>query len=521
MSGNRYFPKNYVLIFVFLQTAVLGDLDCTYNGFDVVSCTWKFEKDFGSTPCVLNATHSSISDRRKVKGFCPLPPAEGQRQCNLRMTNALNTKNVITVSDCLNITVNCSNGRGKNSSIASLVNHNLFNHLRLDPPKYLQCNETYDRLWNLSWECPQPPYIAGNMEYQVFYKPSTDSWEEAKMIPIRQNELSVTLRSLHPNTLYEARVRVNQTRYPKGQWSKYSEPHRWKTHPEDSAESSSQNITEIVAPCTAIVVLCILIPLIVRSSDRVKKIFWVGVPDPSRFFDPLISTHKGDFKKWISPFGISAFSPDPTPPDLSPVDINWNKEKCIPKFVPPGLHDIPTDRSGNTFSSFSNKGYFFFQFPNTKEATDSSASFSYGCLDQRSIPSVLQNINLPSPAASEDTPLFHADYLSDPMSVGLGIQNRTFEVSTNAILPSCTVDQEELSKEQVGEAMPDQLYEDVEITSDKEVEEECDTAKQQSSVASAPPTMPDCIHLSFKEGDMTRDYLSLSAVYQTHCCQWV
>uniref|UniRef100_A0A8C5WIZ6 Fibronectin type-III domain-containing protein n=1 Tax=Leptobrachium leishanense TaxID=445787 RepID=A0A8C5WIZ6_9ANUR len=509
MSDHRYsmIYLNYLLTVLTLQSAVLGDLNCTYNAFDVVSCTWNTGKSSMSAPCSINATQSDETNTRNVTGFCTLPPAVKHRGCKLQMTNARKTKNVLTVSDQLNINVNCSGV--ETNPVSTLVNFKPYYNIRLDPPSNVGIELSTDGLWNLSWVFPTPDYIINALKYEVFYKQkSYHSWQNATMIPIRQNGHSVVLRSLLPTTEYEARVRVYQNEFSNGQWSDYSQPVQWTTLREDSEISASPSeITSVWVSCTSILVLLILVPVVLRS-ESIKKILWVSVPDPSRFFDPLISTHKGNFQKWLSsPFEFSDYSLDPSP-DISPVDIRWNNDKCPPKFFPSGVNEIPTDNSGQSMSSFSNQGYFFFQFPTLNEATNSSnASFSYGCLDQRSIPTVLQNVSLPSPVAGEETPLFHADYLSDPMTVGIGIQNRTFEVDPIIKLtPLCTM---KMNEEQDEEGM------------NKEELEASSITNHQPNVENALPVIPEHLHPSFQQGDMKGGYFSLSTLHQQHYCQWV
>ncbi|KAM8930665.1 interleukin-2 receptor subunit beta [Pelodytes ibericus] len=516
--ADHWCSLNHLLALLYLQSAVLGDLNCTYNAFDVISCTWKAEKTFTSTECFIKADKLK-KDKRMVQGFCWLPTTANLRQCKLPMTNKRNTSNVLTVSDVLNITVTCSSGRDANNSITSLFNYRPFSNIRLDPPQSLEIKMTQDGLWNLSWVFPSPHYVKDKMEYEVFYKRSKDSWKNATIIPIRQNDHSVCLRSLQPDTIYEAQVRVNQTEFPGGMWSDNSQAIQWRTLPQGTATSTSLILIQTVPACIAVLVFIVLVTCMICYSDRFKKILWVGVPDPSRFFDPLIFTYKGDFQKWISsPFDFSAISLDPTPLDISPVDINWNKDKCPPKLISPGLNETPIDNSGHSQSSFSNQGYFFFQFPTIKEEDSSSdAYFSYGCVEQR-IPPVLQNIPLPSPAASEETPLFHADYLRDTISVGIGVQNRSFEVGPlSRSLQSDTLDQEKINIELNCEEFPEVPFcPFVERMTEKQKTEECDSLNDMKS-----PQVPECVHPTFQECDMTGGYFSLSALYQQNYCHWV
>ncbi|XP_053326260.1 interleukin-2 receptor subunit beta [Spea bombifrons] len=388
--------------------------------------------------------------------------------------------------------------------------------VRLDPPQSLVISLTKDGLWNLTWSSSYSYYIGNNVEYEVVYKPSKDPWLEAKRIPIRQNDLWVCLQSLQPGTLYEAWVRVNQMEFQGGRWSDFSQPLQWRTLPKYSTYSTSK-IMQVVLPCTAALIFIILLPLIICSSHRVKKIFWVHVPDPSRFFDPLIFTHKGDFQKWLStPFDFSAFSLEPTPINISPVDISWHKDKYPPKVLPLGINETLTDSSGQSFSSFSNQGYFFFQFPNiTEDDASSDTQPSYGCLEQRDISPMLQNLPLPSTVTCEGTPLFCADYLSDPMSVGIGIQNRSFEIDSMVNLPqSSTLKQ--MVKEKVSRDLP-------EVPCCPTGEDKCEMKERGEcdNLNTAAQVITEHVQPSSHEIDMTGGYFTLNAFYQQHYSNWV
>ncbi|XP_075441130.1 interleukin-2 receptor subunit beta-like [Ascaphus truei] len=318
--SRRWQAQGYLLplgVVLFLQSLVLAGfpgLDCTYNLWDRLSCSWDAGNQWTSSPCSVRAVVTDDEDN--IMGLCSLPIGVSPRRCELYLNNSVKSMHAVTVSNSLHLTVTCSPEGDPNVTVTSCIPEWFpFYHLCLDPPQSLDIAPTPDGQWNLSWSCHHYLHMAGNREYEIQFKLSEEPWES---LPMRQDQLWVPLRQLHPDTQYIAKVRVTQKRYRGGKWSDWSQPLQWRTPPAVSSLSGSHLLTQVLAPCIAVGIFLLLVALIIRSSDRIKKIFWVGVPDPSQFFDPLMSTHKGNFQKWLSsPFSRSSFSLDPTPLAIS------------------------------------------------------------------------------------------------------------------------------------------------------------------------------------------------------------
>lgn len=123
-------------------------------------------------------------------------------------------------------------------------------------------------------------------------------------------------------------------------------------------------------------------------------------------------------QKWLSsPFTFSSFSPDPCPPDISRLDVNWNKEEYRPKSLCDHTRETQSDKSIHCISSVSNKGYF------------NPQCLSYNHMDHQGFRTDESQQSLSSPP--EDVPLFHADYVCAPLFIaGLGFHNKSFELDS-------------------------------------------------------------------------------------------
>ncbi|KAM3914278.1 interleukin-2 receptor subunit beta [Leptodactylus fuscus] len=468
-----------------------GHLDCTHNSFDTVSCSWVVARNFTSTPC--NLTAYVINDWRHIGGSCYLPPSGDLRRCMMKLSaNGKHFRNAMSAVHYMNVSVVCSVGKNVNKTVTSLSNFYPFHHLRLDPPKSLDIRMIEDGIWNLSWVNDHRNYI-DNVETEVHFKPVKWSWKDAKRFTIIQYDLSALLRDLHPDTLYEAKVRVNQTDFEGGVWSEWSEPVQWTTPPKGSPGS-----TFPIPGVVAISVILLIVVVTLCSSKRVKKIMWIGVPDPSHFFHPLIDTHKGNFKKWLAtPYVFSPFYLDPSPVDISPLNINSKVEEEHVKGPAPPKEEVDKDKNGQSGSSFNNQEYF-----------------SSVYLDYDHFPTTLVNESLHSPT-DEDMPLFQAEYLCAPQSIaGFGLHNKSFERDTPPRAMQVPVFVEEV----IGKSKCNDASQETENTREPEERENSEDLKELHDTFSIPPMEQQS--KPSKPTDASADYFSLKELYQKHR-QWI
>ncbi|XP_069824959.1 interleukin-2 receptor subunit beta [Dendropsophus ebraccatus] len=435
---------------------------------------------------------------RNIRGKCSLLLSGDLKSCVMNLTvNGVYFKDTMTVEDYMNVSVICSAGHDIREMVTSIPKFKPFYNLRLDPPTLLDIQITEDGMWNLTWHTSYRNYI-DNVETEVQYKPVKWSWKDGKKFTIKQTDVSASLRDLHPDTLYEARVRINQTRYKGGRWSEWSKPVQWTT--------PSQGFTFPTPGVAAISIVLLILVVVLCSSKRVKKIMWIGVPDPSPFFDPLLNTHKGNFKKWLStPNVISPFFLDPSPTDISPLKINCKIEEQHLKFPPTPKAEVAKDKSGHSGSSFTNKEYF------------SSIYFGYD-----HFPTTLVNEPLHSPT-DENMPLFQAEYLCAPQSLaGFGVHNGSFErdapprVMQMPILVEEVLAEPECAKEN-GEMSH---HQETEKVREEEGRGNLEDQKQSLDTFSTTLVAQRNDGKPLKEANVVADYLSLKELHQKHC-QWM
>ncbi|XP_072277158.1 interleukin-2 receptor subunit beta isoform X2 [Pyxicephalus adspersus] len=481
------------LLFILLpQTLIMAtDPDCMYNTRGTLFCSWEAESQYSTTPCNVSA---KAYGPRDISGSCTLSPNVNPRHCAVQLLykGGIN-ENPLTVGHKLNVSVICSSAQTKNV-VANTPSFVPYDHVRLDPPKSFKIRITEDNKWNLTWVVISNHIL--NIKTEVLYKPLEATWQNANNITLHEKELSVLLRGLKPNTLYEAKVRVKPKNdiidQPGVMWSYWSQTIQWKT-PEEHVAIVTPLIT------TMVVVALFLVMLIIFNQKRVKKIIWIGVPNPSSFFDPLMSDYKGNFQKWLSsPFPFSSFIPDPCPLDISPLDVNWNKEDH-PKSLFDHALETQTAKSIHFGTSVSNKGYFN---PNC---------LSYDHVDHQGLQSVTCHECLPSP--TEDMPLFHADYLCAPLSIaGLGFNNKSFELDS----PQRTMQFPLLVEEDIkNEECSSTLAVTTEVIEGEENEQVSPGACSTSALV-----FHEVKPIS-NVSDNSSGYLSMNELHQKHAVHWM
>ncbi|KFQ39449.1 Interleukin-2 receptor subunit beta, partial [Mesitornis unicolor] len=143
--------------------------------------------------------------------------------------------------DRLTMSVHCQIGE-KRSIPARIENFRPLANIKLRPPGNLQLASKTENTYNLTWSLNiSSHYLDGEREYQVRYRTTSQSWEEAKNFTIVQDQMWVVFESLFPDLKYEAAVRARpsvSSTY-KGTWSDWSKTIVWRTHPDRKDLSGS------------------------------------------------------------------------------------------------------------------------------------------------------------------------------------------------------------------------------------------------------------------------------------------
>ncbi|NXA60425.1 IL2RB protein, partial [Mohoua ochrocephala] len=367
-----------------------SSLTCWYDSRATLLCDWDPGRDLAEARCQLEISSKKgfcdrwlFSSPEKRKKHCELLEVEhmpGLRRC-LKIFNQNLNNQCFTISDRLNLSVHCLTGENKTKIPVQIKNFSPLANIKLWPPVNLQLVNITENTSNLTWSLNiSSHYLEGSREYQVRYRHVSQSWEEAVNLPIEQDQMWTKFERLSPNSKYEAAVRARPSARSgyKGTWSDWSKPVLWRTR----AVRKSQ-------PVLLVVIVSTFIFLIIGTAFFVnfwtlkwfKKILKIHIPDPEKFFPPLVSVHGGDIQKWLSsPFSTSSYCVSSTIPEISMLEVmqrNDQESRFLLSKGPltPGPPVETSVQSGS--SCYTNQGYFFFQLSNSFEIEPCQVYFTY------------------------------------------------------------------------------------------------------------------------------------------------
>ncbi|NWI33320.1 IL2RB protein, partial [Sula dactylatra] len=422
-----------------------SSLTCWYDSRAALFCDWNPGRDLVEAPCQLEIfSGSGFYDGNslfpeKFKEHCELPKAEhmtGLRRCIKTFSKNLDTQ-YFTVADRLNMSVHCQIGENRSIPVR-IEDFRPLANIKLRPPGNLQLVSKTDNTYNLTWSLNvSSHYLKGEREYQVRYRTTSQSWEEAINFTIVQDQMWAVFERLSPDLKYEAAVRArpSPSSVYKGVWSNWSETILWRTHADQTLRPVLPAI--IVSTCIFVIIgTAFLINL--RTLKWFKKILKMHIPDPEKFFPPLVSVHGGDIQKWLSsPFSTSSYCVNSTAPEISMLEVMQKNDQESQFLLSKGTltPDPPLETSGHSVSScFTNQGYFFFHLPNSFEIEPCQVYFTYEPFTQEGSGSEDGESYhaLPSPdlcTLVEDMPVLSHNFLHC-IKATWGFQNSSFAEET-------------------------------------------------------------------------------------------
>ncbi|NXL53185.1 IL2RB protein, partial [Podilymbus podiceps] len=417
-----------------------SSLTCWYDSRAALFCDWNPGRDLVEAPCQLEILSKlAFCDRfqspERFKEHCELPKAEhmtGLRRCIKTFSKNSNTQ-CFTTSDRLTMSVHCQ--IGKNTSIpVRIEDFDPLANIKLRPPGNLQLVSKNENTYNLTWSLNiSSHYLDGEREYQVRYRTTSQSWEEARIFTIVQDQMWMVFESLSPNLKYEAAVRARPSAAStyKGVWSDWSKTILWRTHADQTTRPFLPAL--VVSTCIFVIIgTALLINL--RTLKWFKKFLKIHIPDPEKFFPPLVSVHGGDIQKWLSsPFSTSSYCVNSTTPEISVLEVMQKNDQESQFLISKGTltPDPPLETSGHSVSScFTNQGYFFFHLPNSFEIEPCQVYFTYEPFTLEGSGSEDGELYhaLPSPelcTVAEDMPVLSHNFLHR-VKVARGFQNSSF-----------------------------------------------------------------------------------------------
>ncbi|XP_032064045.1 interleukin-2 receptor subunit beta [Aythya fuligula] len=433
------------LLLASVSTQGTSSLACWYDSRAAIFCDWTPGRDLADAPCQLEILSKlpfferSVFLPEKFKEHCELLKAEHTtelRRCIKTFSKNSNSQS-FTTADRLNMSVHCRLGEN-GSTPARLEDFSPLANIKLRPPGNLQLVNKAKNSYNLSWSLNiSSHYLNGERQYQVRYRTTSQSWEKAKTLCIKQDQMWVVFEGLSPNLKYEAAVRAkpsNSSAY-KGVWSDWSKTILWKT---DADETSRPVLPALIVSTCIFVIIGTAFLINLRTLKWFKKILRIHIPDPKKFFPPLVSVHGGDIQKWLSsPFSSSSYCVNSITPEISVLEVMQKNDQEAQLLLSKGplTPDPPAETSGHSVSScFTNQGYFFFHLPNSFEIEPCQVYFTYEPFTQEGSGSEDSESYhaLPSPdlcTLAEDMPMLSHNFLHCFKGIQ-GFQNSSFVTET-------------------------------------------------------------------------------------------
>uniref|UniRef100_A0A8C2AYY0 Uncharacterized protein n=1 Tax=Cyprinus carpio TaxID=7962 RepID=A0A8C2AYY0_CYPCA len=211
---------------------------------------------------------------------------------------------IITSSAKLHEEVRCDN---YTNPMAEIAPHEARNSaVKAAPPEDVKVHGI-----NVSWSfAPTKSFL--KPEFEVQYRSAAQSWMDVENLTRNSEETPFRLSEehllLHQQYVIRVRVKYQKTKLPNAVWSDWSKEYSWtsavgqKPH---TLESSVAGIMLTGITLATILIFTILIKCkrikrnVASSPFRVQKKGSTYIPDPSKFFGDLNSSHGGNFTSWL------------------------------------------------------------------------------------------------------------------------------------------------------------------------------------------------------------------------------
>ncbi|XP_016364923.1 interleukin-2 receptor subunit beta-like [Sinocyclocheilus rhinocerous] len=216
-------------------------------------------------------------------------------------------------------------------------------------------------------------------EFGVQYRSAAQSWKDVEDLIGTTTETHLKLQEerLILNQQYVIRVRVKyqESKLPNAEWSDWSEEYSWT-----SAAGQTPHTPEILPldslvagiTLTGITLAIILIFTILIKCKRIKRnvaCFRVQkngstfIPDPSKFFGDLNSSHRGNFTSWLGSVLAHESFIRADAEFISPVEVLKLQDACGSPSTRRNSGSLQEDTWDSTAksSNFSNSTYFMSQ----------------------------------------------------------------------------------------------------------------------------------------------------------------
>ncbi|KAG9279201.1 interleukin-2 receptor subunit beta-like [Astyanax mexicanus] len=352
---------------------------CVNNYKTQISCTWQHKTQHSGQDCSLRATRDTF--RGSEEKQCELKTLSYHSDAPRGCAVVFSSPN-FNFAASIALKVIC-NG----TEAARLEKYKPGRHIKLDPPSRPSVYRG-----NISWN--RDPFSVIHFDYQLQFKPLSHSWKDIKPVDVVRTFVELKNDSVVLGEQYEARVRIKPVDSKNagqhhGQWSDWSPSANWtsdigmKKNTRETNNALTPGLLWIFIALTFI--LLILITVCIAHRCCMLRAGTEHIPDPSKYFQPLLSVHEGNFQKWLGPQHSthSFLTPQPCDCDISPVEVSGvvgssSTDKMLYLHTNLTSSSQQTSSDSQSSSGFSNMGYFYSETqPGTLNLETCSVYFTY------------------------------------------------------------------------------------------------------------------------------------------------
>ncbi|XP_006024485.1 cytokine receptor common subunit gamma isoform X1 [Alligator sinensis] len=214
----------------------------------------------------------------------------------------------ITLFQTFRVHVNASHG--SRIQVIPTYDMKLQDLVKPDPPVNLTLQNMSNHQLQLSWHTPYPRQQC--VEHAVRYKSNKDT--DWTVHGVSGQLFSFPSVDEEKKYTFQVRSKINQYCGSTQLWSEWSVPMYWgntMAHNSTGEPMPRYWVRTVLIPVVSGMVLLVLVVMLVRM-ERVWVVFMPQVPNPSKTFDELFNTHKGNFQEWagVPKDVVESFTPN-------------------------------------------------------------------------------------------------------------------------------------------------------------------------------------------------------------------
>ncbi|XP_078093583.1 interleukin-2 receptor subunit beta-like [Mustelus asterias] len=355
------------------------DLKCFVDYGQSMTCCWSQKVSHNDPGCKVN-----VDDPEDPDSFPLICSPKQELRSSKRQNRICNVEvPYFAAMQNFNITLSCPRP-GSLKEVAWIPEFRPFQHIKLKPPYNLTIVNNSRTGTDFVWLADHDLAFVAKLKFEMRYKIEDEQWKNAKRFQIVQSEqrTKIDAANLKAERVYEAQIRVrivedNLEEYI-STWSDWSDTVKWKS----KTPIPSVNVIRPILFSSLIfagILIAVAVKYVTAKRYKVKKLHWLSIPDPGKFFYELNSTYGGNFQKWMGTTLPASFSStEDLQMEISSVEISGIKDS--ESFI---KQDYVSDSSGfksignSSLSSFANQGYFWFSYPSAYEVDSCKVYFSY------------------------------------------------------------------------------------------------------------------------------------------------